>query len=74
MSLYAGQASAIFRWSFESSAPVDEFKTAAASQKEAELHSPPKGANCESMLKLCKNQSIIIRLMPLSQYNFLRVA
>jgi len=64
MSLYAGQANAILRWSFESSAPVDEFKTAAASQKEAELHSSPKGANYESMPKPFKNQSKIIRLIP----------
>lgn len=28
----------------EDNAPLDEFKTAAASQKEAEPHSPPRGA------------------------------
>jgi len=37
--------------------PLDEFKTAAASQKEAEPHSPPRGAIYNFMLNLRKIQA-----------------
>ena len=46
--------------------PLDEFKTAAASQKEAEPHSPPRGAIYNFMLNLRKIQAEKLRESPLS--------